>query len=60
MADLRGLNFGNKALAIASIAHPDLRGQLLRAIYEDPLFTKPVGYTLDKTPFGVKMYSGGR
>ena len=27
--------------------------------YEDPLFTKPVGYTLDRTPFGVKMYPGG-
>jgi len=60
MADLRGLTFGNKALAIASIAHPDFRDKLLRAIYEDPLFTKPVGYTLDKMPFGVKMYSGGR
>ena len=60
IADLRGLTFGNKALAIASIAHPDFRDQLLHAIYEDPLFTKPVGYTLDKTPFGVKMFSGGR
>lgn len=58
MADLRGLSFGNKALAIASIAHPDFRGKMLRAIYEDPLFTKPVGYSLDKTPFGVKMYRG--
>ena len=48
----------NKALVIASIAHPDFRGAFLRDIYEDPFFTKPVDYALDKTPYGVTMYKG--
>ncbi|MDX2439333.1 MAG: acetyl-CoA hydrolase/transferase C-terminal domain-containing protein [Desulfobacterales bacterium] len=58
IADLRGLSSGNKALAIASIAHPDFRDAFLRDIYEDPFFTKPVDYALDKTPYGVTMYKG--
>ena len=53
------MTLGNKPLAIASIAHPDFRGRMLRKIYEDPLFTKLVGYSMDKTPFGVKMFAGG-
>ena len=58
IADLRGLSSGNKALAIASIAHPNFRDAFLRDIYEDPFFTKPVDYALDKTPYGVTMYKG--
>ena len=57
-ADLRGLTSGEKALAIASIAHPSFRDDLLRQIYEDPLFTKPVGIYLEKAPRGVRLYSG--
>ena len=58
IADLRGLTSGEKALAIASIAHPSFRDELLRQIYEDPLFTKPVGIYLEKAPRGVRLYSG--
>jgi acyl-CoA hydrolase len=58
IADLRGLTSGEKALAIASIAHPDFRDPLLRQIYDDPLFTKPIGYTIDKIPRGVIKYQG--
>jgi acyl-CoA hydrolase len=58
IADLRGLTTGEKALAIASIAHPLDRDELLRQIYEDPLFTKPVGIYLEKAPHGVRLYSG--
>ncbi len=58
IADLRGLSSGNKALAVASIAHPDFRDDFLREIYEDPFFTKPVDYSLDKTPYGVTLYQG--
>ncbi|HUT44107.1 MAG TPA: acetyl-CoA hydrolase/transferase C-terminal domain-containing protein, partial [Desulfobacterales bacterium] len=58
IADLRGLSSGNKALAVAGIAHPNFRDDFLRDVYEDPLFTKPVGYSLDKTPYGVTMYKG--
>jgi 4-hydroxybutyrate CoA-transferase len=58
IADLRELTSGEKALAIASIAHPRYREDLLRFVYENPLFTKPIGYTLDRTPRGVIMYDG--
>jgi acyl-CoA hydrolase len=58
VADLRGLSVGNKALAIARIAHPDIRDDLLRKVYEDPMITKPHDFTLDKTPYGVTPYEG--
>jgi acyl-CoA hydrolase len=58
IADLRELTIGEKALAIASIAHPDFRDDFLRHVFDDPLFTKPVDYTLDKTPRGVIPYNG--
>jgi len=58
IADLRELTSGEKALAIASIAHPNFRDDFLRYVVDDPLFTKPFGYTLDKTPRGVIPYSG--
>ena len=58
IADLRELTSGAKALAIASIAHPKFRDDLLRSVFDDPLFTKPIGFTLDKTPSGVHMYDG--
>ena len=60
IADLRELTSGEKALAIASIAHPEFREEYLNRIYEDPLFTKTVGFYLDdKPPRGVTMYAGG-
>jgi 4-hydroxybutyrate CoA-transferase len=58
IADLRGLTLGNKALAIANVAHPLFRDQLLRRIYDDPLFTKPFDFSPDKTPYGVTPYQG--
>ena len=30
----------------------------LRLVYEDRWFTKPPGYTLDRTPRGVRLYEG--
>jgi hypothetical protein len=39
-------------------APPEFRDDFLRSVYEDPLFTKPIGFNLDKTPRGVKMYDG--
>ena len=59
IADLRDLTSGEKAMAIASIAHPKYRDKFLRTVYEDPMFTKPVGSYLNKTPIGVCMYEGG-
>jgi acyl-CoA hydrolase len=57
-ADLRELTVGAKALAIASIAHPRFREGYLRTIYEDPLFTKPVGFSPSQVPPGVRFYDG--
>jgi acyl-CoA hydrolase len=57
-ADLRGLTAGEKALAIASIAHPKFRDQYLRELYENPMFTKPVGFALGKKPRGFIPYTG--
>jgi acyl-CoA hydrolase len=58
IADLRGLTAGEKALAIASIAHPRVRDEYLRSIYDDPLFTKAKGCTPGKRPRGVTTYQG--
>jgi len=58
IADLRALTAGEKALAIASIAHPRYRDQYLKTIYDDPLFTKPIGASPGKTPRGVTLYAG--
>jgi 4-hydroxybutyrate CoA-transferase len=58
IADLRGLTTGEKAMAIARIAHPRFSDDFMRYIYEDRLFTKPMGFSLDKTPKGVVLYEG--
>jgi acyl-CoA hydrolase len=58
IADLRGLTAGEKALAIASIAHPRFRDPFLKNICDDPLFTKPIGISIGKCPHGVTMYQG--
>jgi acyl-CoA hydrolase len=58
IADLRGLTAGEKALAVASIAHPRFRDEYLKSIYDDSLFTKSVGFFLGKKPRGVTMYQG--
>jgi acyl-CoA hydrolase len=58
IADLRGLTTGDKAMAIARIAHPHFSEDLIRYVYEDPLFTKPIGFSLNKIPKGVSLYKG--
>lgn len=58
IADLRDLPTGFKGLAIASIAHPDVREALLKTIHDDPRMTKPKGFSLDKIPPGVTLYNG--
>ena len=59
IADLRGLTVGEKALAVASVAHPRYREEFLKSIFEDRLFTKPVGYFMGKRPRGFIPYKGG-
>jgi acyl-CoA hydrolase len=58
IADLRGLTTGEKAMAIARIAHPRFSDDFQRYVFEDQLFTKPTGYSLDKIPKGVILYDG--
>jgi len=58
LADLRGLTAGGKALAVASIANPKYRDELQRDIYDNRYFTKPIGFSFDKVPNGVILYSG--
>jgi len=58
IADLRGMTAGNKAVAIASIAHPAYREELLRQVVDDPLFTKPHDFRIDRIPYGVTPYTG--
>jgi 4-hydroxybutyrate CoA-transferase len=58
VADLRGLTVGEKALAVASVAHPRYREEFLKSIFEDRLFTKPIGYYMGKTPRGFIPYHG--
>jgi acyl-CoA hydrolase len=53
---IRALN--DRAFGTPSIAHPKFRDDFLRSVYEDPIFTKPIGFYLDKTPRGVQMYRG--
>jgi 4-hydroxybutyrate CoA-transferase len=58
IADLRGLTAGEKALAIASIAHPRYREAFVREIFDDAMFTKTRGFALGDTPRGVTHYAG--
>jgi hypothetical protein len=30
----------------------------MRYVYDDRLFTKPIGFSLDKIPTGVTLYDG--
>jgi 4-hydroxybutyrate CoA-transferase len=58
LADLRGLTAGEKALAIASIAHPRYRDEYLKSVYDDRLFTKSFGGGPGKPARGVTRYQG--
>lgn len=58
VADLRGLTTGAKAIAVASIAHPQYRDDLLKQVIDDPFFTKPHDFKLDRVPYGVSLYTG--
>ena len=58
VADLRGLTTGNKALAIAGIAHPQYRDDLLKQVVDDPFFTKPQDFKMGRVPYGVSLYAG--
>ncbi|NOZ62669.1 MAG: acetyl-CoA hydrolase/transferase family protein [Calditrichaeota bacterium] len=58
IADLRGLTAGEKALGIASIAHPKFRDDFMKEIVDDPYFTKPKGYQVGKPHRSVTYYDG--
>ena len=52
------MTIGEKALAVASIAHPRFREDYLKSIYDDSLFTKGLGCRPGKLPRAVTMYQG--
>lgn len=56
IADLRSLTIGERALAIAHLAHPEFREELIKYVSETPRFTKPHRWNKFKTPPGV-VYS---
>jgi acyl-CoA hydrolase len=58
VADLRELTVGNRALAIASIAHPSVREDLFRYIRENTMFTRLADSTAGSKPVGVTPYTG--
>jgi len=60
IADLRDLPTGFKGLALASISHPNDREALMKTIYDDPMMTKPKGFSLDKIPPGSNSKFGNR
>lgn len=58
IADLRGLSAGEKALAVASIAHPSVREKFLKSIVDDPYFTKPRDFRVGRPVKNVIPYTG--
>ncbi|MDA8136438.1 MAG: hypothetical protein M0T82_17610 [Desulfobacteraceae bacterium] len=58
IADLRDLPMGFKELALASISHPKYREILMKTVCDNPMMTKPKGFSLDKIPPGVILYNG--
>jgi len=58
IADLRDLTVGEKALAIAAVAHPKFREQFIRHVVDDPFFTKPRELSTRSVPRGVIPYKG--
>jgi hypothetical protein len=41
-----------------SISHPGYRETLMKTFCDDPMMTKPKGFSLDKIPPGVILYNG--
>lgn len=54
--DPRGLNIAEHAVAIAHLAEPHTRDELLKRIYNSPEFHKPKAALKDKTPKGFIPY----
>lgn len=58
IADLRGLTAGEKAVAIANIAHPKFREGYIKSIFDNSFFTKPKGFRPTDLPRSVTLYHG--
>ena len=54
--DPRGLAFSERAVAIAHLAKPEVRQELLREIYDSPEWHHPSGSLKDGVPKGVIPY----
>lgn len=56
MFDPRGLAFSERAVAIAHLATPEFRENLLRKIYDNPAFHRPAGALKGGVPKGFLPY----
>ena len=56
MFDPRGLAFSERAVAIAHLATPEFREQLLRKIYDNPVFHRPTEALKNGVPKGFIPY----
>ena len=54
--DPRGLAFSERAVAIAHLAEPQVRQQLLKTIYDSPVWHHPNEALKDGVPRGVIPY----
>jgi len=52
----RGLAFSERAVAIAHLAEPEVRGQLLKEIYDSPVWHHPTEALKDGAPKGFIPY----
>jgi hypothetical protein len=48
----------DKALAVASVAHPKFSEDYIKELYDNPMFTKPAGFYPGKAPHGFTPYRG--
>jgi acyl-CoA hydrolase len=55
--DPRGLAFSERAVAIAHLAAPEVRRQLLKEIYDSPVFHHPAAALKDGVPKGFMPYA---
>jgi|GEM_PF-5403265 len=54
--DPRGLSFSERVVAIAHLAEPQTRHQLLKQIYDSPVYHHPAQALKDGVPKGIIPY----
>ena len=57
--DPRGLSFSERVMAIAHLAEPKTRQQLIKQIYDSPVYDQPAQALKDRVPKGFIPYQEG-